>query len=744
MIRTNYYAIRINQFLKNRYTFMLTTTIMLYALVYKLITPLRTLNEINYVLDLKYGTVLKFHANSEQLLYIKVFIYGVLYVGLLAISNNFYERFLYNKFMRKKVVKWYDVKEVKYPYDPTKLQLILGVVHNEDSNLLSLKPFYQKIVGNGLFQNILITGTIGTGKTACAIVQISLQLIYLFCNDSKNKCSMLFLDVKGTFYQFVYAFAKECGRWDDIITIELGGKIKYNPLHKPNLTEIELANRIRYILELFSSGGGSESYWIDKAEATICELIKLIRIYNNGYVNFEELHKMGTKEEYRDKKINMILSWIKNSEEDPNSRQINEEQKYNYFTAVSFFKDEYDRLDEKGQGYIKSEITRMTSPFISTKTVKDTFVPSKEEINFDGFEDVIRKGKIVVWKINANKEPKVAKLIAAYLKIDYQKEIMITLENKNTKEGSILANRIKVTVCDEYQEYCTRNDPDFFAQSREPRSITIAATQSYSSLKKALQNDETMTSVLLQSFVNKIWLRSDDVDYTIKKVIAQISKVDREKVSTSTTESTNNTDFNNTLGQVVSSKKNISSSENISSQKEDKFDVKFLSHDLSMGQSVCFLSDGNNIIPPTVVHLTKFFEGRILYENGKIEFVTDKDKIFKMINEAGTVNFDDIENTLLTNNESTITFDIPEMPNSNDKLTEDNSSQDQGDEQASIMNETDIVLGTSEDVISFLIDDNEENIEETFTDLDEQVAEMEVEKKIDLSDEEKSELLRDF
>ena len=42
----------------------------------------------------------------------------------------------------------------------------------------------------------------------------------------------------------------------------------------------------------------SDSYWLDKAESTTVEAIKLCRIYNNGYVTFEELHKIISDSKY--------------------------------------------------------------------------------------------------------------------------------------------------------------------------------------------------------------------------------------------------------------------------------------------------------------------------------------------------------------------------------------------------------------------------------------------------------------
>lgn len=125
------------------------------------------------------------------------------------------------------------------------------------------------------------------GKTSSVMEPFLKQLI----SQDSPKLGMLILDVKGNFYKAVKKYAKEYDRLDSLIIIELGSNIKYNPLNKPNLKPSVLANRLKTILELFSSNN-SDSYWLDKSEQVITEAIKLCRLYNNGYVTFVELHNL--------------------------------------------------------------------------------------------------------------------------------------------------------------------------------------------------------------------------------------------------------------------------------------------------------------------------------------------------------------------------------------------------------------------------------------------------------------------
>ena len=50
------------------------------------------------------------------------------------------------------------------------------------------------------------------------------------------------------------------------------------------------------------------------------------------------------------------------------------------------------------------------------------FNPPKEELNFFGFEDLLNTGKIVVLNMNISEYKVLSKIIATYLKLDFQTE----------------------------------------------------------------------------------------------------------------------------------------------------------------------------------------------------------------------------------------------------------------------------------------------------------------------------------
>ena len=74
---------------------------------------------------------------------------------------------------------------------------------------------------SGLYQNFLITGTIGSGKTSSAMYPFTKQLIKYKYDDEDKKLGMLILDVKGNYYSQVKKYAEHYRRKDDLVVIEL-------------------------------------------------------------------------------------------------------------------------------------------------------------------------------------------------------------------------------------------------------------------------------------------------------------------------------------------------------------------------------------------------------------------------------------------------------------------------------------------------------------------------------------------
>ena len=540
------------------------------ALISKILYPIFTAKEIIITYGIKPFDI--YEKNEELWRYIKI-----LYIITFTTSNIICSNLIYNKIPTKKKIEVKKENELR----ENKLELLIG------KNIKNNEKIY--VSESGLYQNFLITGTIGSGKTSSAMYPFTKQLIkYNFLHQDK-KIGMLILDVKGNYYNQVRKYAEKYNLEKDLIVIELKSKVTYNPLDKPNLKPTILANRLRTILELFSENN-SESYWLDKAEQVLIEAIKLCRIYNDGYVTFLEIHNLVTIQDYYKEKLEKIKQLFI-------SNKLNDKQIYELNMSLNFFQKEFQNLDQRTQSILKSEITRITNTFVSDYDVKKTFCPKKEELTFLGFEEVIKEGKMVVLNMNIAEYKNLSKIIAAYLKLDFQTEIMKRLSTKN--------ERITAFICDEYAEYVTKTDADFFSLSREAKCINIVSTQSYSSLKNTLK-DETAVKVICQNLINKIWFRTDDI-FTIEEAQKQLGKEEKEKTSKNISENAKQTKYNYLTRSLINKESSISESLNIYTQNEYIYDTNFFTRNLETFNSLCFLSDGRKILKIEKIKMYPYF-----------------------------------------------------------------------------------------------------------------------------------------
>ena len=326
---------------------------------YHIFLPLYT----SYEIIINYG-LHPFNICIEQPIlwkYIKIwfifsYVFSSFFIANMSFSffKNFISLFHFSKkknFKKKKMLHQYHFLSPPSNH----LKLLIG------KNMKTEELIY--LPEKSLYQNILITGTIGTGKTSSAMYPFTEQFI-----ANKLKLPMLILDVKGNYYLKVKELCKKYNRLDDLIVIELNGIYTYNPLHKPNLKASVIADRLKEILLLFSPNN-SESYWIDKAHQVLTEAIKICRIYNNGYVTFEEIHKLITNQYYYQEKIPILKDlFIKN--------KLSKEDIYNLYASLNLFEKEFFSLDSRTISILKSEITRITNCFISDYNVYNTFCPS--------------------------------------------------------------------------------------------------------------------------------------------------------------------------------------------------------------------------------------------------------------------------------------------------------------------------------------------------------------------------------
>ena len=184
--------------------------------------------------------------------------------------------------------------------------------------------------------------------------------------------------------------------------------------------------------------------------------------------------------------------------------------------------------------------------------------------------------------MNIAKYKNLSKIIAAYLKLDFQSEVLSQLSYSKNINPTVF-------MCDEYHEYVNISDADFFAQSRESKCISIVATQSYSSILNAI-NNESAVKVITQNLVNKLWLRTDDI-FTIESAQKQIGREDKTKVSKNISENAEETNFSYITNSLRSKKSNISETISTSIQTDFVYDTNYFTQNLETFTCLSFISN---------------------------------------------------------------------------------------------------------------------------------------------------------
>jgi len=284
-----------------------------------------------------------------------------------------------------------------------------------------------------------------------------------------------------------------------------------------------------------------------------------------------------------------------------------------------WFEDDWKRIEPKLRTSIVEGISVFLSLFDDNPKVKRIFCPKKECYDpaknanqqlgkpLPSFSWLIENGKVCALNFPVGMNPGLAKALGVMMKLDFERA---TLNRIPAIEAHPERHfRQVLFLCDEYQHFATvgENDPTgdekFFSLARQPRCISIIATQSISSLKSALPGDSWRT--LLQTFRTKIFLALSD-DFSAKTASELCGREDQLKVSYNLSESGHDARVSLLTGKAVSHKANITASKSYNTQSDYRFDVKTFT-ELRNAQSVTVAYDGFNPMPPMFCYLKPYY-----------------------------------------------------------------------------------------------------------------------------------------
>ncbi len=480
--------------------------------------------------------------------------------------------------------------------------LTLGSIGEEtDAFDKTERPKWLTIPQKALNGNILVTGSIGTGKTQGTILNYVDQLFTQF----SHKPAALILDPKGSFIEKASKILQKHDLEDQCVYL---GDIKaphgsvvgesmqtlvpipvnpvqtlnsvpknphptstqamdtippthimqtFNPVYIDNTLKnsnyLEVANMIRAAAKNFSGKSNESPIWEDSA----FNLTKNVIVYCTAvfdYFTLLDCYKTMLIADSKEIRENLKASLDKN--------RFDEEERYNIQCALQYFK-EYSLFEDKFRSGVLVSSTTFLNQFQNYKAAQ-IFCPKKEDLTIPSMDEIVDNGKVLLFNVN---HEALCRSMGTFIKLHYERSVLNRL-----KDTSRPRNILAALIADEYQDIVSvgyggsMGDDKICAKGREANFFFLAASQSLSSIYNAI-GSETAAKELIQNFRTRIACHSSDID-TIRNFKELMGQEDQEKTSRSLSEQSQRTTRNFILGGFDSKDANINESISTSQQKE--------------------------------------------------------------------------------------------------------------------------------------------------------------------------------
>ena len=425
--------------------------------------------------------------------------------------------------MRRSYTSWITAKLRHIPAFDTGIEFWLG--EKKTGVRLSLKD---------LHTGINVFGSIGSGKTQ-SIMNPLLEQIFSQLNlpepteqekrdpvfretpdfktwlkDPRQKVGGLILDRKGDFVDFViYTMLRNGRPMTDLIIIDPEIELwRYNLLDATlpktiyaQYNSVRLAEMQK--IDAAKGGGGNDKFWDEASRDTVAMLLHILVILKPRHtIGLHHLARLVLKDE-------LCLDYCNQAEEKTKARYRNNEiglDEYNAdMEAITAVQNKWIKGEaEKIKPTLKLTVSQLLGEFAANPKLQRIFC---QNTNFD-FKRVINEGKIVLFR-GGNTPIATCKKICVALKTDFQD--MMTRRAGSAAEGAGLqTTRSVVFYVDEFQEFVSPKDSEYFAIARSAKNIPVVATQGVTSYKKAFLGNDIETQNLLQNIATTVFLKTLD------------------------------------------------------------------------------------------------------------------------------------------------------------------------------------------------------------------------------------------
>lgn len=402
-------------------------------------------------------------------------------------------------------------------------------------------PSWVEYGGKKIFGGLLIFGQKGSGKTS--LIKRSIEDLIRFRSDNEDyKPAVVAIDPKGDLSDFIQKVARECGREEDVVRLGVGTAAKWNPFAElgPN-TSAQEAKQAGYFLRCaMSTGSGDSAYWDDNADNLLTYSIHLLAL-SGVRVGFDTLSQWVTTLKEGDENHRMeqylraaenIKGVFKGTEYDDRMLELE--------ATKAYFEEEFVHLDAKPRTIIVNVATNFLRKFEALEYARSFCCDPDEPGQFEGFPELIRRGRIFVLDVRATENGAIAGAMCMLVKLYYQAAV----KQRDRYEPDWSTRRVKritATIWDEYQSYVTtsgagkQGDAEYLETSRSFFAVDIAATQQFSSIQAAVGGREADAQRVVGSYNNLVSFLHNDPALT-KYFQQLVGRRSREEYRLSVTE----------------------------------------------------------------------------------------------------------------------------------------------------------------------------------------------------------------
>lgn len=299
----------------------------------------------------------------------------------------------------------------------------------------------------------------------------------LLREHEKLKWGLFVIDPKGDLTEFVQRVAALAGREDDVIVLRPDGEYTYNPLGI-SANPLVQAEMVMDGIEAVS-GQAIQQYWRGTMSEWLANALTILKVVDPTRITFKTVLRMARNEALRTSLVAEAEAIMRQAqEEEERLRRLGKPYKGVRVNpaAIEFFRD-WD--DEEADPSLKRAVVsgiKMQSKFFVDDELAPFLCPEMPP-TFDGFDNMIDEGKIVVLRMPLDQYGPVAKVMGILVLADAQQAARARINRPDMNQERVVA-----FVVDEISAYLNKLTKDFIAMNRQSRVCFLAAHQSQGQL----------------------------------------------------------------------------------------------------------------------------------------------------------------------------------------------------------------------------------------------------------------------